>query len=142
MGKGAKLVVAGVVALGAAQLVPVRRTNPPVEADVVAPAEVKEILRRSCYDCHSNETVWGWHTRIAPISWLVAYDVGEGREHLNFSRWGEVQGRRLARIRKELPEEVGEGEMPPWRYLLAHPAARLSDRDRALLAAWGRSLAP
>lgn len=139
MGKGTKLLVAGAVALGAAQLVPVRRTNPPVEADVVAPAEVKEILRRACYDCHSNETAWGWQTKIAPGSWLAAWDVAEAREHLNFSRWDE-DGKRLARVAKELPEEVLEGEMPPWRYWLVHPEARLSDRDRALLAAWGRSL--
>lgn len=140
MGIGKKVLLAGAVVLAAAQLVPVRRTNPPVEADLLAPAGVKEILRRACYDCHSNETVWGWHTRIAPVSWLAVWDVAEGREHLNFSRSGDAEGKRLDRIGKELPEEVEEGGMPPWRYWIAHPAARLSDRDRALLAAWGRSL--
>lgn len=137
-----RLLLAGALALAVAQLVPVRRTNPPVTSDVEAPAEVEAILRRACYDCHSNETVWGWHTAIAPISWLVAWDVGEGREHLNFSRWGERGGRRLERMRRELPEEVAEGEMPPWRYVIAHPEARLSAADRAALVDWGHSLRP
>ncbi|HSN92883.1 MAG TPA: heme-binding domain-containing protein [Anaeromyxobacteraceae bacterium] len=126
--------------LGAAQLVPVDRSNPPVESDVAAPPEVKAILRRACYDCHSHETVYGWHTRIAPVSWLVARDVEEGRERMNFSRWGAVGAKRLSKLRKKLPEEVAEGEMPPWSYRLAHPQARLSDADRAALEAWGRSL--
>jgi hypothetical protein len=76
--KKTHLLVATAVFLAAIQLVPVARTNPPVEAVVAAPPEVKVLLRRACYDCHSNETVWGWHTYIAPISWLVAHDVSRG----------------------------------------------------------------
>ncbi len=74
-----------IIALVAIQLVPVDRTNPPVETEVPATVEVRSILRRACYDCHSNETVWPWYTRIAPISLLVARDVHEGREALNLS---------------------------------------------------------
>ena len=89
------------IALGALlvgiQAVPISRTNPPVEADVDAPAPVKALLRRACYDCHSHETVWGPHTYVAPISWLVAHDVKEGREELNFSRWEAGPGRSAGR---------------------------------------------
>ena len=141
--KGSRPLVASLALLailGAAQLVPVDRSNPAVESDVAAPAEVKAILRRACYDCHSHETVYGWHTRIAPVSWLVAHDVEEGREKMNLSRWSALDAKRLAKLREELPEEVAEGEMPPWSYRLAHPEARLSDADRAALEAWGRSL--
>ena len=141
--KGSRPLVASLALLailGAAQLVPVDRSNPAVESDVAAPAEVKAILRRACYDCHSHETVYGWHTRIAPVSWLVAHDVEEGREKMNLSRWSTLDAKRLAKLREELPEEVAEGEMPPWSYRLAHPEARLSGADRAALEAWGRSL--
>jgi hypothetical protein len=142
MGKVVRIALVVVVAaLAAAQLVPVERTNPPVESQVLAPPAVMAALKKSCWDCHSNETVWGWHTRIAPISWLAAHDVNEGREHLNFSRWDAMGAKRLEKLARELPVEVEEGEMPTALYVLAHPDARPSDADRAALVGWGRSLA-
>ncbi len=87
------LFVAAVVAtvlLVVAQFVPIETSNPPVTADIGTPADVKGILERSCYDCHSNVTTWPWYSRVAPFSWLVAYDVAEAREHLNFSEWDQL----------------------------------------------------
>jgi heme-binding protein len=63
------------LALIVMQFVPVERTNPPVEQEVPAPANVRAMLRRACYDCHSNETRWPWYSHVAPVSWLVAHDV-------------------------------------------------------------------
>ena len=123
--------------LAAIQLVPIARTNPPVEAQVEAPPEVTAILRRACFDCHSNETVWPPQAYVAPVSWLVAHDVREGREELNFSRWGPDQVKRTV---KDLPSEVEKRDMPPFLYVLAHPGANLSDADRAALTAWARGL--
>jgi len=40
--------------------------------------------------CHSNEVAWPWYADVAPASWLVAYDVHEGRAELNFSLWGDL----------------------------------------------------
>jgi hypothetical protein len=134
-------VVAGAALLGI-QLVPVPRTNPPVEATVPAPPEVLAILKRACFDCHSHETRWAApQSFVAPVSWLVAYDVAGGREEMNFSRWNAVSPKKLAKLAKKLPEEVGEKAMPPPIYLLAHPEARLTEADRATLQAWGRRLA-
>jgi hypothetical protein len=56
------------VVLVAIQFVPVGRLNPPVEAEVPAPAHVRALLRRACYDCHSNETIWPWYSQVAPFS--------------------------------------------------------------------------
>jgi hypothetical protein len=83
----ARTAVFSLLALGILiQLIPIRRDNPPATGSVAAPPEVMSILRRSCYDCHSNETIWPWYSRVAPVSWLVARDVHEGRRHVNFSR--------------------------------------------------------
>ena len=103
---------------------------------MTAPPEVKAILKRSCYNCHSHETVWPWYSRIAPVSWLVASDVSEGRENMNFSKWGGYPAGKLNEILEDVREEVEEGEMPPWYYLLPHPEARLSSNDKAALRAW------
>ena len=129
-----------IVALVAIQLVPVDRTNPPVETEVPATVEVRSILRRACYDCHSNETVWPWYSRIAPISWQVARDVHDGREKLNLSTWNRYTAKQQLKKLKESWDEVAEGEMPPWLYLPPHPDARLSADDRAALRAWSQSM--
>ena len=133
-------VVAAVAAFALAQAVPVERTNPPVESEVVAPQAVKVALRKACWDCHSNETVWSWHTKIAPISWLVAHDVNEGREELNFSRWNAIDAKRLQELARKVPEEVGDGDMPPFEYVLVHPSAKPTDAEKAAIVAWGRTL--
>lgn len=135
-----KLAGATFALLGAAflaiQLVPVDRTNPPVETEVPASDEVRAILHRACYDCHSNETRWPWHSRIAPVSWLVAKDVREGREELNFSTWNRLRPKDRAKALRKSWKEIEDGEMPPLRYFPPHPEARLSDDDRALLLQW------
>jgi cytochrome c553 len=125
-----------IVLLVLAQFVSIDRTNPPVESDVPAPAEAKAALRRACYDCHSNETVWPWYSRVAPVSWLLAYDVIEGREELNFSTWGRYDSARQRKKLAETIETLKEGEMPPGFYTIMHPAARLADADRQAIVAW------
>lgn len=125
-----------VVSFAAIQLVPVERTNPPIDGEVPAPPEVRSILRRACYDCHSNETVWPLYSRIAPISWLVAYDVHEGRKELNFSEWNQLETKKQLKAMHESWEEVDEGEMPPWFYLVPHRDAALSSGDFEALRAW------
>jgi hypothetical protein len=122
------------------QLVPVDRSNPPLAAELQAPAEVAAVLRAACYDCHSNETRWPWYSRLAPASWLVARDVDEGRSRLNLSQWGAYEPTRRERLAEEMWEQVAEGEMPPALYVLAHPEARLSASDRELLRSWSASI--
>jgi len=118
------------------QLIPIDRSNPPVTAEISAPNEVMKIFRRACYNCHSNNTVWPWYSRIAPVSWLVASDTWEGREQLNLSTWGELSVKSQRKLRKEIREEVEDGEMPPWIYLLSHAEAELTDADVALIRNW------
>jgi mono/diheme cytochrome c family protein len=125
----------------AIQFVPVDRVNPPVEAEVPAPAQVRVILRRACYDCHSNETVWPWYSQVAPFSWLLARDVREGREELNFSTWNQYSIQQQVKKLRESWKEVSEGDMPPWYYLPVHRDAGLSAEDRTALHNWTLSTA-
>jgi cytochrome c551/c552 len=131
-----KLLVGLVAILLAIQLVPVERENPPVTGVIDAPAEVVAILERACYDCHSNKTVWPWYSHVAPVSFLVADDVEEAREHLNFSEWDRLSAAERSEAIEEIWEEVEEDEMPLWFYTPLHPEAKLSDADRETLHAW------
>ena len=106
------------------QLVPYGRdhTNPLVTQDAPWPdGRARELATAACYDCHSNQTRWPLQSFVAPFSWMVARDVEQGREELNFSTWDEDDG------------EADDATMPPRRYLLAHPDAALSDAERRIL---------
>ncbi|MFN7967400.1 MAG: heme-binding domain-containing protein [Acidobacteriota bacterium] len=124
------------IAFIAIQFVPVDRSNPPVETEFAVPAEVRTILRRACYDCHSNETVWPWYSRVAPISWLVASDVQEGRDEMNFSTWNRWSAKKRNRAARKIWEQVKNEEMPLWFYIPLHAESRLTVEDRAMLQAW------
>lgn len=130
---GAGLVV---VAFALAQLVPVERENPPVETEVPVTPEARAVLTRACFDCHSNQVVWPWYSRVAPVSWLVAKDVREGRAELNYSTWSRYDAKKQRKLLKETLKEVDEGEMPLWIYLVGHPEARISAADREVLQRW------
>jgi hypothetical protein len=133
--------LASTLLFGAAQLVRPRIDNPPVRADLPAPPAVKQVLRRACYDCHSNETQIPWFDQIAPAYWLVARDVREGRKHLNFSELGKEPAPRQKAALFESVNHVLLGAMPPPAYLAVHRSARVSERELATLKSYLRTLA-
>ncbi|NQV29578.1 MAG: heme-binding domain-containing protein [Candidatus Marinimicrobia bacterium] len=122
------------------QLIPLNQFNPPVIQTVNAPADIQMILKTSCYDCHSNETVWPWYSKIAPASFLITRDVVEGRKHLNFSDFSEMDAFDSTDLAEEIIEMLEEGKMPLPPYLLLHPDARLSDDQSESLIRWAKTL--
>ncbi len=119
------------------ELPTVETTNP---EDIISSGIVSEdiaaLIKNSCYSCHSNETVYPWYSYVAPSSWLVAKDVREGREELNFSNWQDYD--MIDKLEKldDIAIEVGEGTMPMGIYTLMHPSANLDDERRERIVAW------
>ena len=141
MGKRTRIILIALAAIFVIiQLIPVERANPPVVSDLEAPPPVKDVLKRACYDCHSNETKWPWYSYVAPVSWLIAHHVEEGREHLNFSTWGQMGAERRRHKAHEIREEVEAGKMPLPIYLFAHPDAALDDGEKARIGEWSASI--
>ena len=91
--------------------------------------QTEALFNDACSDCHSNLTSWPWYSNIAPMSWLVQNDVDEGREVLNVSEWDRAQGEA-----GEAGEAILEGEMPPGKYTLLHPSAKLRPSEKQKLA--------
>ena len=126
----------------ALQLARPDRANPPVDesrtlyALTSTPPDVREILDRSCRDCHSNETRWPWYSALAPVGWLVADDVANGRERLNMSDWARYEESESKARLLWMAFAARGRTMPPASYLRMHPEARLSDRDVRILADW------
>jgi hypothetical protein len=122
----------GAVALGLLiQLIPYGRshTNPPVTAEPNWDSErTRRLAEDACSSCHSNATEWPWYSHIAPVSWLIQRDVEAGRAALNFSEFDLEQDEA-----EDAAETVVDGEMPPLRYTLVNPSARLSEDERRQL---------
>lgn len=123
-----------VVVCAAAQLVRPERANPATDASRTIQAHVGTasglvaVLARACRDCHSNATVWPWYTQIAPLSWLMAYGVREGRNAVNFSEWAAYPPERQRQLLIESCRDASAGKMPG-SYTLLHPETRLSAQD-------------
>ena len=139
MARAVSVAGALLVLLAIIQFVPVQKSNPPSGAEIDAPLEVKQVFRRACYDCHSTETLWPWYSSVAPVSWLVARDVREGRVQVNFTAWKAMDSEKEAELIGEIWEEVEDGEMPPWFYRWAHRESRITDREKALIRQWSKS---
>ncbi len=121
------------------QLIPVDRTNKPVEksqnfVDVFAtPAPVQKLLKNACYDCHSNETIYPNYAYVAPISWSIKHHINEGKEHLNFSVWTTYNRDLKKDMLENSVEEIQNKSMPLPGYISQHHIANLTTKDRQLL---------
>ncbi|MCI5081733.1 MAG: heme-binding domain-containing protein [Saprospiraceae bacterium] len=138
-----KRILLGVAAvLVIIQFFGIDKTNPPVEAsqDFLSianpPAEIASLIKSSCYDCHSHQTKYPWYTNVAPVSWMIGHHIEEGREHLNFSKWGTYPAKKRAHKIEECYEEVEEGEMPMKGYVILHSEAKMSKEQKEQLIAW------
>lgn len=135
----AMILLAGVALLGA---IAATRGHEPPQALVDGVTDdpgVAMILARSCQDCHSNRTRWPWYGRVPPVSWLLNNDVAAARSHMDFSRWSKYSIDDKRQALTEIGAQLRTSQMPPGRYLLMHPDARLSAGEIALITAWTRS---
>jgi len=106
---------------------------------ITVPANVLTILQRSCYDCHSNNTVYPWYDHITPVNWWVEFHVDEGKAELNFTIFKTYDKRRQLNKLKEIGETVETDEMPLKSYLLMHGDAELSDEQKRAIIDWTKT---
>jgi Haem-binding domain len=133
------------VALIGGQFVRPDRTNPPVNpahATLLtnAPADVRAIFERSCRDCHSNETRWPLYSQIAPMSWLVAGHVHDGRDRFNYSEWSTYDSDEQDKLLGSMCTLTKKGRMPLPSYLLIHRDAKLVPADAPAICAWSEKM--
>lgn len=122
-------VIGGLALFALIQLIPIDRTNPPttVEPQWSTP-EARALVKEHCFQCHSNETEWPWYSYVAPGSWLIKWDVVNGRNKFNFSEWDKNPGEL-----DEMIDEIQEGGMPPLQYTLFHSNSRLDAQQKQTL---------
>ncbi|MBM9501852.1 heme-binding domain-containing protein [Leptospira sp. 201903071] len=110
------------------------------ENEIQTVDEVKKILKKSCYDCHSDLTVWPWYTKVFPINVYLYHHVEEGKAELNFSEWETLSKKEKAKKGDEILEALEEGEMPLGDYVLLHPNSKISKEELEILKNWIQGL--
>ena len=137
--KWALLILAGVLVV--IQFFRPERNLQPVGADDLLvlldpPAEVSQLLRNSCYDCHSEQTRYPWYSHVAPVSWFLDRHIREGKEEVNFSHFGALETREKIGVLTEICEVVEEGSMPLSSYLRLHRDALPDEEQAGMLCEW------
>lgn len=117
-------------------------SNPPVvpsetlQASTQVPADVQQILARSCADCHSNETAYPWYSKVTPFNFFLHDHIDTGRHELNISVWNTYSREKKMRKLEEICEQVGSAEMPLPSYLWIHRDAALAPGEADVLCGW------
>jgi len=106
--------------------------------EIKAPKKIMALLKKSCYDCHSNHTRWPWYSHIAPVSWEIHSHVRDGRAWLNFSIWNRYSEEKKQKLYKGIAKSI-DWQMPPADYMWIHKNARLSPEERQEIKAWAQS---
>lgn len=130
-----------VIALIIIQFFQPEKNFKPATADGIAfqmemPETVKKYIVNSCFDCHSNQTRYPWYSRIAPVSWIMADHIREGKEHLNFSEWASYSKREQISLLNEICETVTDRSMPLKGYVRLHKDAELFDFEIQEICRW------
>ena len=143
MKRGIKLAGIGLAAV----LVVIQFFRPEMNMSPVDPAEdllmvasppghVADLIKSSCYDCHSNQTVYPWYSKIAPISWYLKKHIKDGKEDLNVSEYGSMEKVDKIEFLVDMCEVVEAGTMPLISFTLIHKAAKLSQEDKEAICNW------
>ena len=114
--------------------------NPPVNGVVNGPPDAIAILKRSCFDCHSNETHIGWFQRLPIVSSVVASDVKGARSIINFTEWNKYTPVEQDGIIYLAVNAVESGSMPPGNFTFIHPHTKITAEDQIILKQWLQSL--
>ncbi|TDW99089.1 cytochrome P460 family protein [Dinghuibacter silviterrae] len=139
------LIIAAVVGgfFGLMQLVrPEKIASAPVGDLAGVPKEVDDILRKSCFDCHSSQTNLRWYDQISPVNFLVYRDVRDGRKALDFSNWDSMATPAQNSTLYYALNKVLEKGMPLPAYTFVHGPARLSPEEVDILKKYTLSRTP
>ena len=111
-----------------------------IEKKYSVPQNVRQILKTSCYDCHSNNTVYPWYSKVQPVKWWLANHINDGKRHLNFDEFGTYPKDKKLKKLDEVAKTVNTGEMPLSSYTFIHTNAKLSAEQKSIIQVWVKSM--
>lgn len=143
MGKTSKIVGLGLLAvLILLQFFQPEKNMAPVDPELdmlevlVLPEPMADLIKNACYDCHSNQTVYPWYSRVSPVSWYLNKHIVKGKTDMNFSEYGLLEKADKIGLFADFCDVVDAGTMPLQSYILIHKNARLTQEERETLCSW------
>jgi cytochrome c len=115
------------------------RPDAPLLEGSTAPESVRAILAAKCGNCHSERTSYPLYAHLAPVSWMLERDIHDARSHFNMSQWQSINDESRMSVLTRMASVVHSAQMPPRRYVMLHPGARLSPDDREQIYAWAKA---
>ena len=103
---------------------------------LVLPEPMTDLIRNACYDCHSNQTVYPWYSRISPVSLYLNRHIVKGKVDLNFSEYGLLDKADKIGVFADFCDVLDAKSMPLQSYILIHKDARLTEEERESLCNW------
>ncbi|MDY0076039.1 MAG: heme-binding domain-containing protein [Bacteroidales bacterium] len=146
MGRTQKILLVLIVLIIAIQFIRPERNieNNPSRYDIFhktgQPTEISAMVQSACYDCHSNRTAYPWYASVAPVSWIIANHVNEGKEHLNFSNWKLLDKAQQQHALEEIIEVLEKDEMPLKPYQWLHNEATMTPEKSAKMISWAQEM--
>jgi Haem-binding domain len=137
-----KVLIVIVIILIGIQYFTIDKTNPPADMkkDFITltnpSGKIGNMIKSSCYDCHSHHTKYPWYSNVAPVSWLLKSHIDDARKHVNFSTWGDYNSKKQDHNLEECIEYVKNGEMPMKGYVMLHEEAEITHEQKMLLISW------
>lgn len=137
-----KVLIALLVVFVGIQFIPTKRnqSSKMLPTDITltytVPNKIQSILKTSCYNCHSNNTIYPWYNKVQPIAWLLEFHIEEGKSEINFSEFGSYSKRKRKSKFKAMASQIKDGDMPLFSYTLIHRDARISGNKKVLLLNW------
>lgn len=114
----------------------------PATAELQAPPEIKHILEKDCYSCHSDQRRLSWFDQIVPGYWLVRRDILTARERLDFSTLGAKPAAVQKATLYEAVNMIQLGAMPLPQFVKLHSEAKVTPEELATLKAYLAPWAP
>ena len=95
-----------------------------VAGDLNIPENVKSVIDNKCFGCHN-----------------VDAKSDKAKDKLLFDKLDELSKVKLIAKLGDIGEAVGEGNMPPEKFIEQKPEANLSEEERKLLVEWSEQAA-
>jgi len=99
--------------------VSINSPDPQEQINLDFPEDVKAILERSCFDCHTDEA-----------------SNFKAKGKLNFSKWDEYKSSKKISKLDAICEEMKDGSMPKKKYVEKYPDKSMSHEDIDLICNW------
>ena len=103
---------------------------------VTVPSKVLNIMKNSCFNCHSNNTRYPWYSFIQPGAWWMASHIRKGKADLNFSEFGVYSNRKQQSKLQAIANSIKDETMPISSYALLHKSVKLTIDDKAIIRSW------